>query len=149
MAEPQENKQIVERFWQALYARDWEKLAGFFAADAHYEDVPTPDPGADGPANIIARLRIGLEPIERQEHAVHRVVAEGDTVITEHTEDWHWHTGESVSLPFVSIQVIENGRIKFWRDYWDLSTLMNGAPQWWLERLAGYSEADFSDSPGD
>lgn len=145
----EQNKNLVRAFWKDLYSRDFDRVASYFDADSHYEDVPAPDSGANGPANIVKRLKIGLEPIERYVHHEHRLIAEGDTVITEHTEDWHWHTGESVSLPFVSIQVIENGRIKFWRDYWDLSTLMNGAPQWWLERLAGYSEADFSDSPGD
>ncbi len=141
----EQNKNLVRAFWKDLYSRDFDRVASYFDADSHYEDVPAPDSGADGPANIVKRLKIGLEPIERYVHHEHRLIAEGDTVITEHTEDWHWHTGESVSLPFVSIQVIENGRIKFWRDYWDLSTLMNGAPQWWLERLAGYSQADFSD----
>ena len=72
------------------------------------------------------------------------MVADGSTVVTEHTEDWHFHTGEVVSLPFVSIHVIEAGKIKLWRDYWDLNTLMSGAPQWWIEHLAKFSEADFA-----
>jgi limonene-1,2-epoxide hydrolase len=143
MSDPLENKQIVEQFWQTLYVRDWEKLAGFFSTDAHYEDVPTPDPGADGPEHIVARLRIGLEPIERQEHALHRLVAEGDTVITEHTETWHFDADHVVPLPFVSIHTLEAGKITFWRDYWDLGTLMAGAPAWWIERLAKHSAADF------
>ena len=77
-------------------------------------------------------------------HHLHRMVAEGDTVVTEHTEDWHFHTGEVVSLPFVSIHVVKDGQIVLWRDYWDLNTLMSGAPKWWIERLASFSEADFS-----
>jgi len=139
-----ENKKLVEGLSRALYERDFDKVASYFTADSHYEDVPAPDGGADGPDNIVKRLKIGLEPIEKYVHHLHRMVADGDTVVTEHTEDWHWHTGEVVSLPFVSIHVIEGGKIKLWRDYWDLATLMNGAPQWWLDRLAGYSEADFS-----
>jgi limonene-1,2-epoxide hydrolase len=134
---------LVERFWSALYARDFDALAGFFTPDAHYEDVPAPDPGADGPENIVRRLRIGLGPIERQEHAVHRVVAEGDTVVTEHTEIWHFDADHVVALPFVSIHVVRDGGIAFWRDYWDLGTLMSGAPAWWIEHLARHSAADF------
>ena len=140
----QANRELIEGFWRALYERDWDKIASFIAPDGHYEDVPAPDAGADGPANVVARLKIGLEPIEKYVHHLHRMVAEGDTVVTEHTEDWHFHTGEVVSLPFVTIHVIEDGKIKLWRDYWDLSTLMNGAPQWWLDRLAQHSEADFA-----
>ncbi len=144
MADDQENRKLIEGFWRVLYARDFDKLATYFADDAHYEDVPAPDSGAVGPAAVIARLRIGLDPIEKYVHHLHRMVVEGDTVVTEHTEDWNFHTGEVVSLPFVSIHVIHNGKIALWRDYWDLNTLMSGAPQWWIERLAQHSEKDFA-----
>jgi limonene-1,2-epoxide hydrolase len=63
------------------------------------------------------------------------MVAEGDTVFTEHTEDWHFGEGVVVSLPFVSVHVVEDGRAKLWRDYWDLQTLLGKAPQWWLEHI--------------
>jgi len=39
------------------------------------------------------------------------MVAEGDTVVTEHAETWHWHTGEQVTLPFVSVQELRDGSI--------------------------------------
>jgi hypothetical protein len=54
-----------------------------------------------------------------------------------------WKTGEVVSLPFVSIHFIEDGKIKLWRDYWDFQRLMSGAPAWWIEHLAKHTEADF------
>ena len=41
-------------------------------------------------------------------------------------------------------KLIEAGKIVLWRDYWDLGTLMSGAPSWWIERLATFSQADFS-----
>ena len=138
-----ENKAVVEAMWKTLYTKDWEKLARFFCEDAHYEDVPTPDPGATGPANIVKRLQIGLDPVERFEHHHHRMVAEGDTVILEHTEVWHFHTGEAVRNPFVTVHELREGKILLWRDYWDLGTLMGQAPKWWIERLAGFSEQDF------
>jgi len=43
---------------------------------------------------------------------------------------WHWHTGEFVVLPFVSVFDLRDGKIARWWDYWDLGTLMNAAPQW-------------------
>jgi hypothetical protein len=39
---------------------------------------------------------------------------------------------------------VKDGRITLWRDYWDLNTLMSQAPQWWIERLAGFGDSDFS-----
>ncbi len=139
-----ENRALIERFWRDLYERNFEKASSYFAEDGLYEDVPAPDGGARGPAAVAKRLRIGLEPIEGYVHHLHRMVAEGDTVITEHTEDWHFHTGEVVSLPFVSVHVIRDGQIVLWRDYWDMNTLMSGAPKWWIEHLAKFSEADFA-----
>ncbi len=143
MSTPDENRKLIEDLWQTLYRHDFDGVGAFFAEDGLYEDVPTPDAGAVGPANVAKRLRIGLEPIEKSVHHIHRMVAEGDTVVTEHTEDWHFGTGEVVSLPFVTIHVVEDGKVKLWRDYWDLGTLMNGAPAWWIEHLAKHSAADF------
>ncbi len=144
MAKSDENRRLIERFWSDLYERDYDKVGSYFAEDGLYEDVPAPDSGAVGPKAVAARLRIGLEPVDRCVHHLHRMVSEGDTVVTEHTEDWHFHSGEVVSLPFVSIHVVKDGRIVLWRDYWDMNTLMSGAPKWWIERLATFSEADFS-----
>jgi limonene-1,2-epoxide hydrolase len=56
-------------------------------------------------------------------------------VITEHTEHWTWASGEQVSLPFVSVQTIQDGQILLWKDYWDFQTLMGAAPAAWHERL--------------
>jgi len=142
----EDNRRLISRFWQDLYDRKFDEVGAYFADDGLYQDVPAPDFGAIGPAAVAARLRMGLEPIERYVHHLHRMVAEGDTVVTEHTEDWHFHTGELVSLPFVSIHVIENGKIKLWRDYWDLNTLFSGAPAWWIERLSKFSEADYQNA---
>ena len=63
------------------------------------------------------------------------MVAEGDMVIHEHSEEWHWGTGELVVLPFVSVFELHDGTITRWWDYWDLGTLMNAAPQWWLDHI--------------
>lgn len=134
------NKQRVEGLWQALYARDWDAIAAYFGPESEYTDVPSPaDDVAHGPALIVARLRLGLERISGYEHDLRLMVAEGDTVVTEHTETWHWHTGESVTLPFVSVHELHDGVIMRWWDYWDLATLMNAAPAWWIEHVAqGY-----------
>ena len=131
----QRNRELIEAFWQDLERRDFDKIGSYFAEDGHYEDVPAPDAGATGPGAVAARLRVGLEPIEDYVHHLHRMVVEGDTVVTEHTEDWHFGDGVVVSLPFVSVHVIEDGKVKLWRDYWDLQTLLGGAPQWWLDHI--------------
>jgi ketosteroid isomerase-like protein len=98
--------------------------------------MPTPaDDVAVGPDQILARLRLGIEPITDYEHGLILMVAEGDVVVTEHTETWRWKTGEEVVLPFVSVHVLADGKITRWSDYWDLQTLLGGAPQWWIEHI--------------
>jgi limonene-1,2-epoxide hydrolase len=135
------NKERVRSFWETLYERDWDRIGTFFAEDSEYTDVPSPPEDlARGPDRIVARLRLGLERISGYEHNLRLMVAEGDTVVTEHSETWHWHTGEEVTLPFVSVHELRDSAIVRWWDYWDLQTLMNGAPDWWIEHVAqGYT----------
>ncbi|HEY1740861.1 MAG TPA: nuclear transport factor 2 family protein [Acidimicrobiia bacterium] len=129
-------KHVAAAFWDALYARHWERIRSFFGPDSIYYDVPTgPGSAARGPRDIEARLQLGLEGLAAYEHGPATVVADGPIVVTEHTEHWTWATGEKVALPFVSVQHVGDGLITLWRDYWDLQTLMNAAPASWRDRL--------------
>lgn len=137
----EDNKARVGEFWGALYERDWDRIGSFFTEESQYTDVASPaDDVAHGPNQIVARLRLGLERISGYEHDLRLMVAEGDAVVTEHSETWHWHTGEEVTLPFVSVHELRGGAIIRWWDYWDLQTLMNAAPEWWIEHIMqGYT----------
>jgi ketosteroid isomerase-like protein len=139
-----ENKRILSRLWNCLYEKDWEGLKACLTDDCFYEDVPAPDAGAKGPDNIVKRLRIGLDHVSRFEHDIHRVVGEADSVLIEHTETWHFETGEKVVNAFVTVHELRDGKVALWRDYWDLGTLMAQAPKWWIEAIAKNSAADFS-----
>ena len=140
MSDPAANRALVERLWEDLYRRDFDRVGAYFAPDGEYTDVPTPaDDVARGPAEIAARLRLGLEPLESIGHEVRTIVAEGDMVVTEHVEVWAWPTGERARLPFVSMHQVRDGKLVRWWDYWDLQTLMAAAPAWWVEHvMKGY-----------
>lgn len=137
---PEGHKHVVEQLWRDLYTRDFDAVGAHFLDDGEYTDVPSPgDDVARGPKEIAARLRLGLEPLERIHHDIRLMVAEGDAVVTEHVEHWHWPTGEHAGLPFVSVHVFRDGRIARWWDYWDMQTLMGAAPGWWVEHvMKGY-----------
>ena len=139
----EQNKKVVAEMWEALYRKDFEGVAACIAPDGHYEDVPAPDSGATGPENVVKRLRIGLDPVARFEHDIHRVVADGDDVVIEHTETWHFETGESLTNHFVTVHEVRDGKIALWRDYWDINTMMAQAPKWWIERLAKFDASEF------
>jgi limonene-1,2-epoxide hydrolase len=140
----EENKQVVASMWDALYRKDFDGVAAHIAEKGHYEDVPAPDAGATGPDNVIKRLRVGLDPVVRFEHDIHRVVAEGSSVVVEHTETWHFETGESLTNHFVSMHEVVEGKITLWRDYWDINTMMAQAPQWWIERISKHDASEWS-----
>jgi len=137
VSDAERNEATIAGFWNLLYTKDWDALAALFAPEGEYTDVPTPaDDVARGPEAIIARLRLGLDPVEAMIHHPRSVVADGDLVMTEHAEEWRWHTGEVVILPFVSVNQFDaEGRILRWWDYWDLNTLLGSAPQWWLDHI--------------
>ena len=128
---------VVGEFWEALYRRDWEAIAASFAPSAGYWDVPVgPTAAAKGPADIVARLQLGLAGLAGYEHFPGTVACTGHEVITEHREVWHWPSGETASLPFVSVMRVEGGLITLWKDYWDYATLIQAAPASWVEELA-------------
>jgi len=138
-ATTQRDKAIGERYWEALYSHDWESVGRFFTSDANYADVGTSESGggAHGPAQIVARLKLGLGPVERHTHEPGLVVAEGSVVVTEHVEVWHFHTGEVIRHPFTSVMELdESGLITRWWDYSNLANLLENAPAWWLEHIA-------------
>lgn len=136
----QDPKALVSAFWETLYARDFDGVASFFGPTSTYTDVATPaDDLAVGPDQVVARLKLGIAQLEHYGHTPVLMVAEGNVVVTEHIENWTWSTGEQISFAFTSIHVVEGEVITRWTDYWDLSTLLNAAPAWWIESIAsGY-----------
>ena len=131
----EQNLALVRRFWDDLYAHRFPELAAYFTDDALYDDVPLPAARVVGRSAIVRKLEIGLARVPRHVHHVHRMVADDTTVVTEHTEDWCFAPDQVVSLPFVSVQEIDNGRIRRWSDYSNIDTLLSAAPQWWLEHV--------------
>ena len=129
-----ENRRIAERHWEFMYAKDWEGVASQFAADAQYTDVGATPP-AIGPRAIADRLELGLGPTAKMVHRPGAVLAEGDLVITEHVEEWHFHTGEVIAHPFCSVMEIRDGKIVRWHDYSHLGNLLDNAPRWWIDYI--------------
>jgi ketosteroid isomerase-like protein len=130
-------KDIVASLWSSLAARDWAAVGALLAEDCIYYDAPIgPAAAARGPENVLARLRLALEPLASYTNYEGRMVCEGDTVMYEHSERWQWATGETAVLPFVSVHEVRAGKVNLWVDYWDYRTLLDAAPPGWQESLA-------------
>ena len=136
MSRIETNRALIRRFWDDLYAHEFGRVGGYFTPDAVYDDVPIPAARAVGPAAIVRKLEIGLGRVPKHVHRLHRMVVDETTVVTEHTEDWCFASDHVVSLPFVSVQVLDGGKIALWRDYSNIDTLLSAAPPWWLEHVA-------------
>ena len=135
-ADTSANKAIVQRYWDALAARDWDAMKALLTEDAHYTDVGTPGAGGTGPDGVVARLKIGLKPLEGYEHLPGaNMVAEGNLVMTEHTERWTFHTGEVIDHSFVSVTELRDGKICRWHDYSNIPNITDNAPAWWIEHI--------------
>lgn len=133
---------VVLGMWQALSDRDWEALPTYLSDDCIYLDMPVgPIAAARGPQDIVKRLKIGIEPLASYENFTGLMVDNGEDVMYEHHEEWHWATGESAVLQFVTVHRVVNGKITLWKDYWDMGALANHAPPTWLKDFA---EADMS-----
>jgi len=130
------NRDVVERYWDVHFQRDWEAMATFFGPESHYTDVGLDPTGATGPGEIIARLRLGIEPLKAYIHFPKYTVAEGNLVVTEHVEQWQFETGEIIDHPFASVMEVSEEVITRWHDYSHLGNLLDQAPKWWLEHIA-------------
>ena len=138
MTTADENRRVIEGFWEDLYRQDLEAAAGRFAADGEYTDVTTPaDDVARGPEEIVRRLTLGWGPLSGMRDERRHLVAGADAVMTEHVEIWEWPTGETMALPVASVHELRDGKIARWTDYWDMALLVSSAPQWWFEHVMG------------
>jgi limonene-1,2-epoxide hydrolase len=131
--------ETVTAMWDALNDRDWDRVGTFFGPESIYYDVPLgPSAAGVGPESIVARLRLGLEPLAAYAHH-HGAAATGPDglVMLEHSETWTWEEGTSLTLPIATVHRVAGGVITRWIDYWDYPTLMNAAPAWWVEQTTG------------
>ena len=136
--------------WKSLSARNWDELKTFLSDDCIYLDVPVgPTAAAKGPDDIVKRLKIGIAPLASYENFDGLLVDNGVDAMYEHHEEWHWKTGESAVLKFVSVHRVENGKITLWKDYWDMGALVNHAPPTWLEDFASADMSWVYDASGE
>ncbi len=116
-------EQLVDRFLATWPRADLEEWLTFFAPDAVYHNIPL-DP-AVGIAAIRAHMRDFLSSMDggiRPE--VHHQLGEGALVMNERTDHYEVN-GQARSLPICGVFEIADGRIKRWREYFDLSPFLN------------------------
>ena len=111
-----ENDTLVRGFLAAWERRDTAHIVECFAEDGIYHSMPlAPIVGRDA----IQEWVTAFEDVPPGRLHVHHQVASGDTVMNERTDSITLN-GKRVTLPICGVFEIRDGRIKEWREYFDL-----------------------------
>jgi len=120
---PVDNEKIIREFIAAWSRLDAAELAGFFAEDGVYHNMPAaPVAGRDNIEQMIGGF---IAAWTETEWDVLNLVADGNLVIAERLD--RTKAGEKgVDLPCTGVFELEEGKIKIWRDYFDMATYARG-----------------------
>ncbi|RAK62760.1 limonene-1,2-epoxide hydrolase family protein [Phenylobacterium kunshanense] len=114
-----ENARIIRDFIAAWSRLDAAELAAFFAEDGVYHNMPA-RPVA-GRAAVQAFIAGFIKDWTATEWDVLNIVEAGDVVIAERLD--RTRVGDKpVDLPCCGVFEMSGGKIKVWRDYFDLAT---------------------------
>ena len=116
------NADIVRKFVQSWSNLDPGELASYFTENGCYYNMPFQRiEGRQAIEQFIAEF---LKTWTKTEWDILNLVEAGDVVICERLDRIASSSGD-VNLPCVGVFEMENGKIREWRDYFDLSTYMN------------------------
>jgi limonene-1,2-epoxide hydrolase len=108
---------LVTEFCAAWIRMDPDELAEYFTDDGVYHNIPmAPMEGKQAIRDGLAGMRSMITSVRFE---VHRQITAGDTVMNERTDHLEMG-GNTVALPVVGVFELEGGKIKAWRDYFDM-----------------------------
>jgi limonene-1,2-epoxide hydrolase len=97
------------------------------APDCQYINPP-PFGTVTGPAGVRAVLEPFFAPTTENEFKVLRESTVGNIVFLERL-DRHLFGDKWVELPVTGVYEVNDGQITYWRDYFDVATIMSQMPQ--------------------
>ena len=117
-----DNVTIIREFIEAWSSLDADKLADFFTEDGTYHNMPTQP--VTGKENVRTFIQNFLATWTETQWDILNILGEGDVVIAERLDRTKTSLGD-VDLPCTGVFEMEDGKIKVWRDYFDLNTFMS------------------------
>jgi limonene-1,2-epoxide hydrolase len=114
-----DNERIIRDFIATWPSLDVDKIVDFFTEDGIYYNMPiAPVAGREQLRGFIATF---LKDWTKTNWDILNIAAAGDVVIAERVD--HIYVGDKqIDLPCCGVFELENGKIKVWRDYFDLAT---------------------------
>lgn len=122
MIAPTSPLEIVKTFLGALEPLDYDMALTFVAADCAYTNPP-PFGTVHGPEGMRALLEPFFAPTLENEFSVLREAVNGAVVVLERL-DRHRLADKWVELPVTGVFEVQGGLITYWRDYFDVPTIM-------------------------
>lgn len=114
------NTDLVDEFTAAWSTMDLDKILGFFADDAVYTNVPI-DPPNEGVEAIRKTVEGFIGMAQRVEFVVHHQTENDRGVVMNERTDRFLMGDKWAEAPVMGVFEIEGGKIKAWRDYFDLA----------------------------
>ena len=119
----QENERIVREFIAAWSRLDPAELAGYFAEDGVYHNMPTAP--VAGRKNVELLIRGFIASWTETSWDLLNIACTGDVVFAERLD--RTRAGDkTVDLPCTGVFELESGKIKVWRDYFDFASYQRG-----------------------
>jgi len=118
-AQTASNEAIVRDFISAWQRLNPSELAGYFSEDGVYHNMPSA--AVVGRDNIEQFIAGFISQWESTDWEVINLLANGDRVMVERL-DKTVVAGSPVNLPCFGYFELSDGKIKLWRDYFDLAT---------------------------
>ena len=119
MTDTDTNLRTIRDFVAAWSRLDPDELAGYFTDDGCYHNIPVgPIEGREAVRDFIAGFTAEWTETTWE---IRHILAEGDIVMAERVD--RTRAGDrSVDLPCTGVFEMRDGRIRRWRDYFDLGT---------------------------
>ena len=114
-------EQVVNAFMAAFDRKDLDGALALVTDDCYYDNVPLGDMrGREKMREFLAPIVAGNEPVHFE---VLRQAA-GDKVVMNERIDRFVMNGKPVALPVSGVFEVVDGKISFWRDYFDKGMFM-------------------------
>ncbi len=111
---------LIDDFIAAWPSMDLDKILGFFADDAVYTNIPI-DPPNEGVEAIRKTIEGFIGMAQKIEFVVHHQTENAQGVVMNERTDRFLIGDRWAEAPVMGVFEIEGGKIKAWRDYFDLA----------------------------
>jgi len=122
-SDPGNPTNVVKRYMDAMEKMDFDAGLAYVADDCEY--INGPNPPARGPEGVRGELAPFFAPILENQFIIRRQAVAGNTVFIERL-DRHRIKEGWFELPVTGVFEVKNGKIVYWREYFNLATVVDG-----------------------